>query len=77
MADLPADRVSVDSPPFTDVGVDFFGPFVVKRGRTEVKRYGCIFTCLSVRAVHIEVTNSLDTSSFVNTRFTALYSAKR
>lgn len=65
MADLPVDRVTADQPPFTNVGVDFFGPFFVKRGRAEVKRYGCIFTCLSTRAVHIEVAHSLDTSSFV------------
>jgi hypothetical protein len=65
MADLPVDRVTADQPPFTNVGVDFFGPFFVKRGRAEVKRYGCIFTCLSTRAVHIEVAHSLDTSLFV------------
>ena len=38
MADLPADRVSSEEPPFSHVGVDFFGPFEVKRGRSLVKR---------------------------------------
>ena len=66
MADLPKDRVTPDLPPFSAVGIDFFGPFLVKRGRSQVKRYGCIFTCLVIRAVHIEVTHSLDTSSFIN-----------
>ena len=59
-------------PPFTFVGVDFFGPILVKIGRSEVKRYGCLFTCLTVRAVHIEVAHSLDFDSFINAlqRFT-------
>ena len=66
MADLPTDRVTPEKPPFTFVGVDCFGPFVVPRGRSHVKRYGVLFTCLSIRAIHLEVTHSLDTDSFIN-----------
>ena len=66
MADLPFDRTAMNQPPFSYVGVDFFGPFMVKIGRSEVKRYGCLFTCLTIRAVHIEVAHSLDTDSFIN-----------
>ncbi len=66
MGELPAVRVTPDKPPFTYVGVDYFGPLMVKQGRSHVKRYGCIFTCLVVRAVHIEVAHSLDTDSFLN-----------
>ena len=53
-ADLPIDRVTPHKPAFTSVGVDYFGPFVVKRGRGREKRYGRMFTCLTTRAVHIE-----------------------
>ena len=66
MADFPEDRVHSEKPPFSYVGVDCFGPFMVKQGRSHVKRYGCIFTCLVVRAVHIEILHSLDTDSFLN-----------
>ncbi|XP_030854473.1 uncharacterized protein LOC115929512 [Strongylocentrotus purpuratus] len=65
MADLPADRVRPDEPPFTKVGIDYFGPLVVKRGRSEVKTYGVMFTCLAIRAIHIEKAESLSTDSCI------------
>ena len=73
MADLPLDRITPHKPPFTYVGVNCFGPFLIHRGRTEVKRYGVLYTCLVVRAVHIEVSRNLDTDSFLNSfrRFVA------
>ena len=64
MADLPSERVT-PSPPFSYCGADMFGPFLVKEGRKEVKRYGCIFTCMSCRAVHIEVTSKLDADALI------------
>ena len=66
MSDLPADRVTPDEAPFTRVGIDYFGPLIVKRGRSEVKRYGALFTCLQIRAVHIEMADSLETDTFIN-----------
>ena len=65
MADLPPERCST-SPPFTYTGVDLFGPFTIKQGRKEHKRYGVMFTCLASRAVHIEISASLDTDSFLH-----------
>ena len=59
-------RCEPGQPPFTYVGVDLFGPFYVKVGRSEVKRYGCLFTCFNTRAIHIEVLNSLETDTFIN-----------
>ncbi|XP_074632496.1 uncharacterized protein LOC141890859 [Acropora palmata] len=77
-AQLPVVRVSSDSDriiyPFAAVGLDYFGPLYVKTGpntrskknATLNKRYGCIFTCLRYRAVHIEVAEDLSTDSFIN-----------
>lgn len=66
MADLPKERITPDLPPFTFVGADFFGPIIMKRGCSEVKRYGVIFTCLTTRAIHLEIANSLGTDSCIN-----------
>lgn len=64
MADLPEDR-TVTTPPFTYCGVDLFGPWNVKNGRRNEKRFGVLFTCLMSRAVHIEVAATLSTDSFI------------
>lgn len=65
MAPLRTEQLTADKPPFTYTGVDFFGPLQVKFGRGTAKRYGCLFTCLTSRAVHLEVTHSLTTDSFI------------
>ncbi len=65
MADLPLKRLADVEPPFTYCGLDMFGPFIVKEGRKELKRYGIIFTCYSCRAVHLETTTSMDTDTFI------------
>ena len=66
MAALPDDRVVGDDPPFTSTGLDFFGPFEVVNGRKREKRYGVVFTCLTSRAIHLEMAHSLSTDSFLN-----------
>ena len=66
MADLPTYRVQPGEPAFCRTGVDYFGPLLVKVGRTTRKRYGVMFTCLVSRAIHLEVAENLDTSSCIN-----------
>ena len=65
MADLPDDRLE-PSPPFTYCAVDYFGPWLIKEGLRELKRYGVLFTCLTSRAIHLETANALTTDAFVN-----------
>ena len=79
MGDLPLCRVE-QTPPFTYVGLDAFGPFLVTEGRqtrrskSTKKVYGIIFICMYSRAVHIELVQYMETASFRNAlnRFFAL-----
>ena len=66
MADLPPGRYNPSTTPFTHVGVDLFGHFYVKQGRAEVKRYGCVYTCFTSRAIDIQLLSSLETDTFIN-----------
>ncbi|XP_069133524.1 uncharacterized protein [Argopecten irradians] len=70
MAALPADRL-VPGPPFTSVGVDVFGPWSIvtrktRGGSANSKRWAVLFTCLTTRAIHIEVVEEMTSSSFIN-----------
>lgn len=65
MADLPQDRLE-EAAPFTYSAVYYFGPFHIKEGRRELKKYGVLFTCLSSQAIHLETAVSLTTDSFLN-----------
>ena len=53
---------------FARTAVDYGGPFLTiqGRGKQRAKRYLCLFTCLTSRAVHLEVAFGLDTDSFLN-----------
>ena len=64
MADLPSDRLQ-EEPPFSYCGVDMFGPFYIKECWKTLKRYGVLFTCLVSHAIHIKMTKSMETDSFI------------
>ncbi|XP_053696636.1 uncharacterized protein LOC128743950 [Sabethes cyaneus] len=65
MAPLPAYRMQPFVRPFTSVGLDYFGPVTVRAGRNQVKRWVALFTCLTIRAVHMEIVHSLSTDSCI------------
>ena len=60
LALLPKTRLQSSLRAFAKVGVDYVGPFLTKqgRGRKRAKRYLCLFTCLTTRAVHLEMAYS-------------------
>ena len=66
MANLPPSRVAYREPPFSNCGVDMFGPIFIKQGRQRLKRWGILFTCLTIRCVHLEVVEKSETDAFIN-----------
>ena len=68
MAPLPPFRANQPLQVFQECGVDYTGAFttIQGRGKTRLKRYGCIFTCMVTRAVHIEISASMGTSDFLD-----------
>ena len=67
MNNLPLERLQW-SPPFSNIGVDFFGPFTIRgevKKRVRGKCYGVIFTCLTSRAMHVDVSKDYSTDSFL------------
>ncbi|XP_033363018.1 uncharacterized protein LOC117241148 [Bombus vosnesenskii] len=68
MSNLPEARVT-ESRPFTNVGLDYCGPFHIKekrdRNRRQIKVYVAIFVCLAIKAVHIELVDDLTSEVFI------------
>ena len=64
MTDLPAHRVSLIRP-FAHTGVDYTGHVMVREGGVDHKYYLLIFSCLNVRACHIELLPDMSAEHFV------------
>ena len=68
MGNLPYARVN-HLKPFLHSGVDFAGPISLTmgkyRGTRTTKAYICIFVCMSVKAVHLELVSDLTSDAFI------------
>ena len=68
MGQLPAARVT-PSPPFSITGVDYAGPFLLKKVHTRrpvlIKAYIAVFVCFSSKATHLEIISDLTTEAFL------------
>ena len=73
MPPLPRERVA-RSVPFEFTGIDYFGPLYIKQfvqtseQDTKVvskKVWVCLFTCLTVRAIHLEVVEDMTAEEFI------------
>ncbi|XP_036322288.1 uncharacterized protein LOC118736298 [Rhagoletis pomonella] len=65
MGPLPVDHLEPFVRPFTYTGLDYFGPIMVTIGRRQEKRWVALFTCLTVRAVHLELAYVLSTDACI------------
>lgn len=65
MANLPPARLRLFKPAFYSSGVDCFGPMTVKIGRRTEKHWGIVFKCMTTRAVHLDLLESMDTDAFL------------
>ena len=67
MAPLPMTRVEGNAPAFAMAGIDAFGPYQLKIGksRASFKIYGLICTCFTSRAIHLEPMEDLSSAAFI------------
>ncbi|CDW58140.1 hypothetical protein TTRE_0000644401 [Trichuris trichiura] len=64
MSSLPVERVKATFA-FENTGLDFAGPIYVRRRRTCEKAYICLFTCMTTRAIHLELVPDMTAPRFV------------
>ncbi|XP_075150514.1 uncharacterized protein LOC142224616 [Haematobia irritans] len=65
MDQLPLDRFTPFVRPFTYTGLDYFGPVTITIGQRQEKGLVALFTCLTVRALPLEVAHDLSTDACI------------
>lgn len=64
MAQLPYSRVR-PHPPFAHVGVDYTGKITIKSAKKGEVSYIVVFSCLTTRAIHLELVENGTTEQFI------------
>ena len=68
MGQIPASRLT-PNPPFTICGIDYAGPFLLKKGHTQkpvvIKCYMAVFVCFYTKAVHLEAITDATAKMFI------------
>ena len=64
--DLPPERVT-RSPPFAYTAVDYFGPLYCVDREPEGKVWVVLYTCLAIRAIHLELATDMTADQFLLT----------
>ncbi|MCP3664091.1 MAG: hypothetical protein GY696_16645, partial [Gammaproteobacteria bacterium] len=66
MGPLPESRVK-GVYPFSHTGVDYFGPFYCrpKENKPAEKIWVCLFTCMQIRAIHLEIVSEMSAGCFL------------
>ena len=64
MSPWPRKKVA-KSAPFAYTGLDYFGPLYIQAGSSKKKVWVCLFTCVTVRAIHLELVKDLTAEQFL------------
>ena len=72
MPPWPKERIT-RALPFTYVGLDYLGPLLIRTGTEKGKVWINLVTCLTTRAVHLDIVSGLSAAAFLNSmrRFAA------
>lgn len=65
MADLPLSSLRLNKLAFCSTRIDCFGPFLIIVVRSNEKRWGILYKCLTTKAVHIDLLSNIDSDSFL------------
>ena len=64
LTNLPKHRVNFIRP-YLHTGIDYTSHFMIREGTNYRKMYILVFTCMNIRAIHIELVSDLSTRSLV------------